>query len=75
MCCSAHLVNKKKTDYSIKIMLQQLVVSNFAKDRVNVRWELSLNVIIPFYIIVVLRLRNVPKKYLEYTEMGRHKQP
>ena len=46
-----HRVNKNKTIYCTKIILQQLMVaSNFAKDRENVRLELRLNVIIPFYI-------------------------
>ena len=33
LCNSVHRVNKNKTDYCIKIMLQQLVASNFAIDR------------------------------------------
>ena len=60
LCSSVHRINKNNTDYCIKIMLQQLVASNLAKDREKVRRELCLNVIIPFYIIVFLRLRNVP---------------
>ena len=52
-------------------MLQMLVVSNFAKDRENIRRELCLNVIIPFYIIVdCLETTRYSEMYSEYNEMG-----
>ena len=63
LCSSAHRVNKNKMDYCVTIKLQQLVARSFAKDRENITSELSLNVIVSFYIIsVVLRLRGVPNK-------------
>ena len=58
-------------------MLQQLVASNFAKDRENVGRELCVTLLFLFIsLFVVLRLRDDPKKkYFEHTEMGGHKQP
>ena len=42
--------------------IQQLVASNFAKNRENVKGELCFNAINPFSIIsIVLSLRDVPK--------------
>ena len=65
LCISVHRVNKNKMDYCIKIMLQPLVASYFAKNQENVRRELCLNVIIPFYIIVCcLEASDVPKRVL-----------
>ena len=52
LCNSVHRVKRNKTDYCIKIMLQQLVAGNFAKDRENVGRELRLNVIISFHKVV-----------------------
>ena len=44
-------------------MLQQLLASDFAKNRKNVKRELCLKVIIPFCILfVILSLHDVPKK-------------
>ena len=47
--------------------VQQLVASNFAKNRENFKRELCLNVIIPFFHYSLLF-------YSEQTEMGEHKQ-
>ena len=64
VCYCVYRVNKSKTDYSIKIMLQQLVADNFAKDRENVKRELRLNIVIFFTSLSdVLRLRDVSKVF------------
>ena len=47
----------------LRTVLQQLVTSNFAKNRENGKREISLTAIIPFAIIVVvLFLHDVPNK-------------
>ena len=48
-----------KTDYYVTIILQQLVASNFAKDRENVKGELRFNVIFPFLRYCLLSSRYV----------------
>ena len=56
------------------IYVQQLVASNFTKNRESVEGELCLNVTVSFSIIVVCHCVMFQKQYFEQTGMEGHKQ-
>ena len=73
-----HRVSKNKTGYCIKIVLQQSIPGNFAKNQENVGWRIMFDCYCSFFtsLSVILKLRDVPKKcILSMPKWGGHKQP